>query len=339
MMAMKEATQLVTIAEAPSIPGLVFRRFRGESDFPHMVAVIDGSKDEDQIERVQSVEDMARVYAHLDNCDPYQDIVIAEIDGEVIAYNRAFWQEESSGDWIYSQFGFLLPKWRRKGIGRAMLHEAERRLRVIASEHPAGAPRYFQSWAATTEVGSTALLISEGYKGIRHEYEMVRPLDEPIHKHPMPEGLEVREVLEEHILPIWEAQAEAFRDHWGYVPPTEENYKEWREDPIQNPSLWKVAWDGDKIAGMVLNYVNEEENKEYGRKRGWVENISVRRPWRRRGLAKSLIAQSLVMFRDMGFDHGALGVDTQNPNRALKLYEGLGFRPVKHFIIYRKPLE
>ncbi len=338
MMTAKESTRVIAIADAPSIPGLVFRRFRGETDYPHMVAVIDGSKGEDQIERVQSVEDMARAYAHLDNCDPYRDMLFAEIDGEVVAYNRVFWQQESSGDWIYYQFGFLLPMWRRKGIGRAMLHEAERRLRVIACEHPAEVPKYFQSWASATEVGATALLISEGYKAIRHDFEMVRPLDEPIPEHPMPEGLELREVLEEHIRPIWDAQAEAFRDHWGYAPPSEERYQEWRDDPTQDPRLWKVAWDGDQVAGMVLNYVNEEENKEYNRKRGWVENISVRRPWRRRGLAKSLISQSLLMFRDMGFDHGALGVDTQNPNKALQLYEGLGFRPAKHFITYRKPL-
>jgi ribosomal protein S18 acetylase RimI-like enzyme len=35
----------------------------------------------------------------------------------------------------------------------------------------------------------------------------------------------------------------------------------------------------------------------------------------------------------------ALGVDTENPNGALRLYESLGYRPVQSWTIYRKPVE
>jgi hypothetical protein len=35
----------------------------------------------------------------------------------------------------------------------------------------------------------------------------------------------------------------------------------------------------------------------------------------------------------------ALGVDTQNPNGALQLYESMGFRPVRRNTVYRKPME
>ena len=51
----------------------------------------------------------------------------------------------------------------------------------------------------------------------------------------------------------------------------------------------------------------------------------MRRPWRRRGLARALTAASLVTFRERGLDEGMLGVDSENPNGALGLYEGLGF--------------
>ena len=51
-----------------------------------------------------------------------------------------------------------------------------------------------------------------------------------------------------------------------------------------------------------------------------------------------MLVQSILMFREMGFDETSLGVDTQNPNHALNLYEGVGYKQVRQGIIYRKPL-
>ena len=45
-----------------------------------------------------------------------------------------------------------------------------------------------------------------------------------------------------------------------------------------------VAWDGDEIAGSVTNVINERENAEFGRLRGLLDSVAVRRPWRGRGL-------------------------------------------------------
>jgi ribosomal protein S18 acetylase RimI-like enzyme len=48
-----------------------------------------------------------------------------------------------------------------------------------------------------------------------------------------------------------------------------------------------------------------------------------------------LIAQSLWAVKERGMTEAALGVDTENLTGALRLYEGMGFRPVKRFSIYR----
>jgi ribosomal protein S18 acetylase RimI-like enzyme len=90
---------------------------------------------------------------------------------------------------------------------------------------------------------------------------------------------------------------------------------------------------------MVQNFINHEENEEYNRKRGYTEGICVRRPWRRQGLAKALIARSFRIIKDLGMTEAALGVDTENPNGALQLYESMGFRPVKRHTTFRKPLD
>ena len=154
----------------------------------------------------------------------------------------------------------------------------------------------------------------------------------------MPKNLETRPVEDEHIKAIYDALDEAFQDHWGHVPVTEKMIKSWMDDPDTNPKLWQVAWDGEEVAGMVLNFIDKKENAEYQRQRGYTEDISVRRPWRKRGLAKALLAQSILMFNEMGMEETALSVDVENPNGALGLYEGMGYKQIKQYRIYRKPM-
>lgn len=327
------------IPNTPNVSGLTFRRFMGEQDYPNMLGVINGSKEADGIERGDTVEDIAHSYAHLVNCDPYEDMLFAEVNNEVVAYNRVFWKQESNGDYVYVLIGFLLPDWRRKGIGTAMLEHAERRLREISKDHPRDSQKLFESFAAESEKGATALLESTGFEPARYFFEMVRRPLTDLPTAEMPDGLEVRPVKPQHLRPIWEASNEAFQDHWGYVPPEEENFLEWKDSPYTNIGLWKVAWDRNDVAGMVLNFVNETENQEYNRKRGYTEDISVRRPWRQRGLARSLLVQSIQMFKEMGMEETSLGVDTDNPSGALRLYKSVGYRQTKKFTTYRKKME
>lgn len=339
MSAQEKIIEKIQIPDAPKIEGLTFRGFRGESDYPKMLAVIEGSKDADKIERTESIEDLANNYAYLTNCDPYEDMLFAEVDGEVIAYSRVTWRTEDSGDWIYLHFGFLLPEWRRKGIGQAMLRYNQNRLCEIAVEHKNGVPRYFESFASDTQVAAEKLLLSEGFEAVRHGFEMVRPLSEPIADKYLPDGLEVRPVAPEQYRAVWDANQEAFQDHWGYSPAEEADYERWLNESIFQPELWQVAWDGDQVVGMVLNFVVEAENAEYNRKRGYTEFICVRRPWRKQGMATALITSSMKMFKEMGMTEAGLGVDTQNLSGALWLYESLGFRQVKRHSTYRKPME
>lgn len=331
----------IEILAAPRIPGLVFRGFRGPADYPEILKVIDASKVADQIDRSDTLEDIARNYAHLTNCDPYQDMVFAEIKGEVVGYCRVTWkQEPASGNRNYFSIGFLKPDWRRKGIGRAMLNFAQHRLRQIAETHPRDGQRFFEAWVRETEQGTAAMLLRDGYQPVRHAYEMVRPDLENIEPAVLPPGLIVRPAEGPlDFRQVWDASQEAFQDHWGYVPDSDEEYQSWLEDRLFQPDLWRVAWDGDQVAGMVLSYIDEEQNREFNRRWGWTENICVRRPYRRQGLAKALILMSLEAIRERGMTQAALGVDTENTSGALRLYESVGFRPISRSSTYRKPME
>jgi hypothetical protein len=57
-------TEVIRIPEAPALTDLVFRHFRGEADFPGMVAAINASDTADKMERVATVEEIANSYAH-----------------------------------------------------------------------------------------------------------------------------------------------------------------------------------------------------------------------------------------------------------------------------------
>ena len=333
--------ELIEIRDTPVIPGLRFRHFRGASDFPQMAAAIAASADADQVERVTTVEDIAHTYAHLTNCDPYQDMIMAEIIGVIIGYSRGWWFAEENGPHLYAFVGFLVPAWRRQGIGTVMLRWMEQRLRRIANGHPAAQAKFFQAFTTQSEIGLAAMLQREGYHPVRYNWQMVRPTLEQLPDFPLPAELEVRAVLPEHYRAIWDAANEAFRDHWGFAQPSEADYQDWLQDKtIFQPHLWQVAWDvaSNQIAGQVRPFIDHAQNEKYNRKRGFTEDISVRRPWRRRGLARALIARSLAVQKAQGMTASTLSVDSENLSGATRIYEECGFQVVKRNTIYRKPL-
>ena len=328
----------IELPNAPKIPGLIFRRFRGEEDFPQMAALIDACKVTDGVERSTKVEDMVITYRHLENCNTGTDMLFAEMNGKVIAYGRLWWDDLLDDIRLYHPFGFLHPDYRHMGIGTAMWEFGENRINEIAASHPREIPKYFQAEPFQTEKDLIALLESRGYKPARSETHMVRDLSEPFPEAPMPEGLDVRQVRTEDLRAIFIASNEAFRDHWGSRDESEEEYKAQMENPDFRPELWKVAWEGDQVASVIHNYIDQDENAEYQRKRGYTEGICTRRPWRKKGVARSLLVQSMQMFKAMGMTETALSVDSENISGATRLYEGVGYTMVKQQIIYRKPV-
>jgi len=52
-----------------------------------------------------------------------------------------------------------------------------------------------------------------------------------------------------------------------------------------------------------------------------------------------LIARSLARFRDAGLEDAMLGVDSDNPQGALGLYESIGFTVDQRSTSYRRPLD
>jgi mycothiol synthase len=272
--------------------------------------------------------------------DPADDIVVAMVHGVVVGYGWTDWVETTDSRLEYRTRGNVDPAWRRRGVGSAILAHNEAHLREVAARSADPRPRNFGAWANDQTPGGVVLLRRAGYTPARYFFEMLRPHLDEIEVSPLPDGMELRPVAgTDQLRQLWHADSEAFMDHWGGHDSSDAAFQQWMTDPNFDPSLFLVAWDGDEIAGAVLNLIDAEENAALGRRRGLLDSVFVRRPWRRRGLAAALVGRSLALLHERGMTSAWLGVDADNPTGALGVYERAGFAVHRRGTAYHKPME
>ena len=325
------------LAGPPPIDGLRLRRFRDPSDYETMADLARRANLHDDEDWLPDAPSLQAEFEHTENLVPERDIFIAEVGGEPVGYSHVNRQVRDELA-VFAVFGTVVPEWRRRGIGRWLLRHNESQSRLAAERHDDADGRALGAWAGDRG-GARELLLSEGYAEVRYGFSMRRPTLDDIPVAPLPDGLEIREVRPEDVRRIWEADNEAFRDHWGHREQAEEDFSKLLAMPELDTSLWSVAWDGDEVAGSVQAWIWRTENEGLGVRRGWLEHISVRRPWRRRGLARAIIADSLRRLRAAGMDEAMLGVDAENPTGALGLYESIGFVVKDRGYTFRKAWE
>jgi mycothiol synthase len=331
----------IRLADTPAIDGLRVRRLRQgdgrREDFRRMAEVTSLAAAFDRIPWAPTGDTLAAELEHDPTTDLGHDVILAEVGDLLVGWAQTS-RAMRDGDWVHDVWGHVRPDHRRKGLGRALLHANVARAREVAGE-PRPGRTLLSAHAEDTEAAAQALLRSEGFGPVRWFSLMVRQLREAIPDAPLPDGLEIRPVEPSQHRAIQDAENEAFRDHWGHREMTAEDLDSTLAQPDLEPQLWQVAWDGDQIAGVVQNWIWHAENESLGIRRGWLERVSVRRPWRRRGLARALIARSLVRLREAGMDDAMLGVDSDNPTGALGLYESLGFVVDQRSAAYQRPID
>ncbi|MEM2891018.1 MAG: GNAT family N-acetyltransferase [Thermoplasmata archaeon] len=330
----------VRVKDSPQVSGLSFRRYRGLSDVPAMVAAMNESLMADLVDLVIDEGEFRLDIERPVNMNPLTDILIVEGDGRIVGHTTATWRRKLDGVRVYSHYAHLLPEWRERGVREAMVRWAERRIVAKARRHPRNLTKRIETYANSADNDWKRVLVGEGYTESWHIFEMVRDKLDDVPDMPLPEGIEVRPVRPEHYRKIWEASKEALMDERSYLEErhNEDAYRKFFSSPMFMPELWQIAWDGDEVVGGVHNYINKEENRALGRNWGHTERIFVRRAWRNRGVAKALIARSLRVLRQAGADKATLDVDSENPSGALRLYEAMGYRSEMHFTLYKKEL-
>jgi mycothiol synthase len=315
------------------------RTYRGEEDLPALVELWNAMAIADGIEERRSVDQMAAWYrTATPHLDPWQDLILAEEDGRVLAYGRHDWVDTSDGLREHRNWVVAGPPGRH--LADAVFDALEARAAEAARlQGRIERERVFGSWAGDGQQWRHDALIRRGYAPVRWSWVMVRPSLDAIQQAPVPDGLEIRPFPRERtaLRRLWAADAEAFADHWGGFDGSDAAFEAWLTEPEFDPSLFVVAFDGDEIAGAVWNLINASENAALGVRRGWLESVFVRRPWRRRGLAAALVARSLQVLHDRGMTSAILGVDAENPTGALGVYERAGFSVATRETVYRRP--
>ncbi len=324
----------------PTIPGLDIRAFDPERDFEAGAAFLRDVDRHDAWDWLPSATDLASLWTPSERFDPMRDAVVARVGDEVVGLATTDWRAHDT--FVSHEVSvWVRPARRRRGLGRRLLAWAEARARDVRRAKPGenGLPHVLDAYLAVEVAGVETFAEAAGYSPHTYGFLMLRQLAEPIPAAPLPEGLEIRPVqLSDHRL-IWDADTEAFRDHAEPSERDEADFEHWFSQPGLDTSLWRVAWAGDEVAGSVMAMIWAEENAALGVRRAWLEHVSVRRPWRRMGLASALIAESLRVLRERGLDQAILGVHGENPTGAVGLYERLGFHVHRRWQLWRKPID
>ena len=309
-----------------------------EQDFDRVAMLANASNKHDGIDWAFSAESIRALWPRMNNFDVAHDFMRVEAeDGSLVAIARTNWKTLLDGKRVYFHKVHMHPAWRRRGIGTKLLVWVENRIAEKDTDM-ASPTRVIQTAGPDSNLGLVALLKASGYEPVRYEYSMVNTDLVHAPNFEVPAGFEIRAVTRANLREIWLAGVEAFADHWGASVETETSFDRWISDPLVKPENFSVAYhiDTNQVASQVHGYLNDSENALYNRKRGWTEDISTRRPYRRLGLARALICHSIRKFRDLGMTETALTVDTENLTGALKVYEACGYRVVKRDTTWSK---
>ena len=245
--------------------------------------------------------------------------VVEDAAGAIVAYLLV------EADHVeHEVFGYaVLPLAPPPGLPEAVLAEIEERAAWWHAQ--AGvAHRVLRMGSLDAPGAWPATLEAAGYRITRRFLLMRRSLDGAIEAPQWPAGISIRpfdraaDARAAHA-----ALAEAFEDHYG---PPFETFAWWWHAIFERPSmefrddLILVARAGDDVAGVLLGAARASESPEAG----YVAELGVRRPYRRRGLGRALLLESFHRFRALGRREALLHVDDESETGATGVYRAVG---------------
>jgi ribosomal protein S18 acetylase RimI-like enzyme len=270
--------------------------------------------------------------------DPAQDIrLVFSPDGMMVGYIEVWTTAKPPvHPWIW---GRVHPDFGGLGIGTWLLQWADEHACKVLDNLPADlrfAPRIGTYRPA---IESKKLFGDMGYRQIRSSYNMQIDMDDAPPAPIWADGITLKIFSPEtDTEAVYKANDEAFRDHFGHVEaPYEEGlsrFKHFMMEENFDPNLWFLAMAGNEIAGVSLCRPRSYGDPDMG----YVDNLSVRRAWRKKGVGLALLRCSFGEFYRRGYRKVGLGVDAENLTGALRLYEKAGMYIRQAFDLYEKTI-
>jgi len=261
-------------------------------------------------------------------------LFLAELDGEPVGLLYAQvdrFREEKKG---FIQVLAVVPEHRGKGIGKHLVNKAIESFRERGMETVE---------AVATKKEAIKLFENMGFKQIRLFSLMKRALDS------LPQNIgENQEVVLRKLRNQDRADIElltflendTFSEDYNFRPAkVEETEHMLNEHPIFREQEWLFAdLDGEAV-GYVGVGIDNKSNLEKNTKAGWIMDIGVLKPYRRTGIGKRLMIESMKLLKAKGMTEVMLGVDDQNPTKAMRLYDKVGFKVERKDIAYQKTID
>ena len=229
------------------------------------------------------------------------------------------------------------PDWRGDRLEAELLRWTE----AFVSEQATAAQRPAKLYAGARSDAPyyRAIYETSGYETIRQFHTMARSLLDPIPQPQFPKGFTSRPTNADEAAAWVEMFNESFVDHWHFTPMTLEDRQFRLGYPTYQPELdWVAVAPDGTLAGFCSGHIDHDDNARKLRNEGWIGILSTRRGYRRLGLARAMLLQGLHQLNLAGMDTALLGVDSQNPNQAMGLYESVGFTIKETHLTYQKSI-
>jgi len=232
------------------------------------------------------------------------------------------------------------PEWEGQGIAKALLEWACLRARQSTKDLPAGQRVALRAVAPCEYEPANKLLVEADMQPIRSTWEMAIELDQQPEAPQWPAGIRVRTFeFPAEMEAVYRAEQQIFQDHWGFLPdPDERGFARWRHHVFEqrpfDPSLWLLAFEGQRMVGICLCRPYAEKDPRMG----WVASLGVVKEWRRRGLGRALLQHAFREFYRRGLHRVGLSVDSSNLTGATHLYRQAGMQVIREFKIYEREL-
>jgi mycothiol synthase len=311
-------------------------------DIDGLIALTEACREVDQIETIPNAEQMRRQF-ETPGLEITNNVFVLEGEtGEIVGSVSAV--PLPGADEYHIQMQVVVkPEYRSEG-GNLEDLLAEFGL-ASATEWMArtGNKAAIQAGCWSYQQNSVDLITRHGFKPIRYFHTLERDLKQPIIPSPTPGGVRIRGVnLPEDAEKLYLALHESFQDHFNPMNFTLEQTMHWVTSPDFKLSLVLLAFGLDpetdieaEPAGVCMNHIRNNYNLQHNTLEGEVGALGVRRAYRRRGLARAMLTQSLELLRNEGMRSAILSVDSENPLGATQLYGSVGFTLRKTAIVFQ----
>lgn len=227
-------------------------------------------------------------------------------------------------------------------LGADLFAWADKRAQAVVLRCPEKARVSIVTGALEGYAWREETLHSAGYAPHRIAYDMRITMTKRPQPAPLPAGIALRRYQHERDLPLLvDVVRDAFSDHFGYIEQSFEKdlaeFRHWLDnDQYFAEELVLLAFDEatDEAIGCLLGLTHDHRHPDIG----FIDIVSVRRGYRRRGLAQALLIRSFGQFWDRGTPTVSLSVDGQSLTNAVALYERVGMHRHRTYVEYEKLL-